>query len=242
MRYKLTISYDGSHFFGYQRQKNKITVQEEIEKSLSIIFKTNIEIKSAGRTDTNVHAINQVAHFDSSQEVPIKGLQKALNKMIKPYIYVKNIEIVDDSFHSRYNAIKKEYRYYISTNEYNPIKASYIYYYPYDIDINKIKQVIPCFVGTKDFVSLSKGHDKENTVRTIELLEVKENNGIYEFRIVGDGFLRNMVRIIIALLLKVNEDKLTADDINKIIESKDRKSAPWTAPGEGLYLYKIYYE
>lgn len=241
MRYKLTISYDGSKFYGFQRQKNKISVQEEIEKSLSIIFKTNIEIKSAGRTDANVHAINQVAHFDSDQLVPTNGLLKAMNKMLKPHIYIKNIEIVDDSFHARFNAIKKEYRYYISTNEFNPIHSSYIYYYSYKINIDKIKETMKVFIGTKDFKSLSKGHDKENTIRTIELFEVKEENGIYEFRIIGDGFLRNMVRIIIAILLKVNEGKITKEDISKILESKDRKNVPWTAPANGLYLYKVYY-
>lgn len=242
MRYKLTISYDGSYFYGYQRQNNKITIQEEIEKCLSIIFKTKIEIKSAGRTDALVHAINQVAHFDSSQLVPTKGLLKAMNKMLMPHIYIKNIEIVDESFHSRFSAIKKEYRYYISTNEFDPLKSSYIYYYPYEINITKIKEAAQSFIGTKDYISLSKGHDKENTIRTIESLEIKEDNGIYEFKIIGNGFLRNMVRIIVALLLKVNEGKVDIKTINEIIESKDRKKVPWTAPACGLYLYKIYYE
>ena len=115
------------------------------------------------------------------------------------------------------------------------------YFYPYKIDIETIKKTLLYFIGTKDFESLSKGHDKENTVRTIYSFDVNENNGTYEFSIVGDGFLRNMVRIIIALILKVNENKLTINDINKIIEARDRTKAPWTAPAEGLYLYKIYY-
>ena len=136
---------------------------------------------------------------------------------------------------------KKEYRYYISTNEYDPLKSQCIYFYPYSVDINKVNQAIKCFIGTKDFKSLSKGHDKENTVRTIYSFTVKEEKGVYEFSIIGDGFLRNMVRIIMALILKVNENKLTLDNVNEIIESKDRKKAPWTAPAEGLYLYRIYY-
>ena len=127
MRYKMIISYDGAYFYGYQRQKSKITVQEEIEKCLTLIFKQPVEIKSAGRTDAKVHAIGQVAHFDSEQVIPLSQLKKAMNKILKPHIYIKEIEIVDDSFHARYDAIKKEYRYYISTNEYDPLKSQYIY-------------------------------------------------------------------------------------------------------------------
>lgn len=241
MRYKLIISYDGSYFYGYQRQTKKITIQETIEKCLTLIFKHQVEIKSAGRTDAKVHAIAQVAHFDSSQFIPTEQLKKAMNKILKPHIYIKEVEIVDESFHARYDATKKEYRYYISTNEYDPLKSQYIYFYPYSVDINKVNQAIKCFIGTKDFKSLSKGHDKENTVRTIYSFTVKEEKGVYEFSIIGDGFLRNMVRIIMALILKVNENKLTLDNVNEIIESKDRKKAPWTAPAEGLYLYRIYY-
>ena len=241
MRYKMTISYDGAYFNGYQRQLELPTVQGKIEEALKIVFKEDITIKSAGRTDTGVHAINQIAHFDSNIDIPLKGLIKVLNKSLFPHIYIKNIELVDNNFHARLSAKKKEYRYYISTNEFNPLKSKYIYYYDKQIDINKIKEAMTNFIGTKDFKSLSKGHDKEETIRTIELFEVNETNGIYEFKIVGNGFLRNMVRIIIALLLKVNENKIKPSDIIKIIESKDRKKAPWLAPAEGLYLYNIEY-
>ena len=242
MRYKMIISYDGAYFYGYQRQTSQITVQEEIEKCLTIIFKQPIKIKSAGRTDAKVHAIGQVAHFDSDQLIPINQLKKAMNKILKPHIYINTIEIVEESFHSRYSATKKEYRYYISTNEFNPLKSQYIYFYPYKIDIDKVRNAMSCFLGTKDFKSISKGHEKEDTIRTIDSFTVSEKNGVYEFIIVGDGFLRNMVRIIIALVLKANEGKITPIDIENIIKAKDRKKAPWTAPAEGLYLYHIYYE
>ena len=139
MRYKMIISYDGAYFNGYQRQIDLPTVQGKIEESLKIIFKEDITIKSAGRTDTGVHALNQVAHFDSDVNIPIKGLKKVLNKSLTPHIYIKEIEIVDNNFHSRLSAKKKEYRYYISTNEFNPINSSYIYYYdkPMNLDIHK---------------------------------------------------------------------------------------------------------
>ncbi len=241
MRYKLTISYDGAYFYGFQRQTKLISVQEEIEKCLTIIFKEEIKIKGAGRTDANVHAIAQVAHFDHAQFIPLDKLKKAMNKIIAPHIYIKDIEIVDDLFHARLSAKTKEYRYYISTNEFNPLKSNYIYFYNHNIDINKIRLAMKEFIGTKDFKTLSKGHEKENTIRTIYSFEVNEKDGIYEFIIKGNGFLRNMVRIIIAILLKINENKLQIEDIHQIINNTNRTLAPWLAPANGLYLYNIEY-
>lgn len=242
MRYKLTISYDGSCFYGFQRQSNKESIQETIENALKIVFKKDITIKSAGRTDTGVHALNQVVHFDAESSIPIVRLQKALNKIIAPHIYIKKIEIVDESFHSRLTPHIKEYRYYISANEFDPLKSNYIYFYPFSLDLSKTKEVVQLFVGTKDFKALSKGHEKENTIRTITSFEVNQTSGVYEFIIKGNGFLHNMVRIMIAIILKVNEGKISINDVKKIIESCDRKKAPWCSPANGLYLYNINYE
>lgn len=241
MRYKLTISYDGAYFYGFQRQTKLISVQEEIEKCLTIVFKEEIKIKGAGRTDASVHAIGQVAHFDSNLVIPLDRLKKAMNKILAPHIYIKEVEIVEETFHARISAKEKEYRYYISTNEFDPLKSNYIYFYNQKLDIEKIKEALPYFIGTKDFKALSKGHEKENTIRTIYSFEVNETNGIYEFIIKGNGFLRNMVRIIIALLIKINENKITKEDIITIIDGTNRKLAPWLAPANGLYLYSIKY-
>ena len=241
MRYKLTLSYDGAYFFGFQRQTNKPSIQEEVEKALSIIFKEDVKIKGAGRTDALVHAYGQVAHFDHVQFIPLDKLKKAINKIIAPHIYIRSVEIVEETFHARISAKEKEYRYYISTNEFDPLKSNYIYFYNNKIDIYKIKESLNLFIGTKDFKSLSKGHEKENTIRTISLFTVNENNGIYEFIIKGNGFLRNMVRIIISIVIKYNEGKINLEDIKNIIEGKNRTKAPWLAPANGLYLYNIEY-
>lgn len=241
MRYKLTLSYDGAYFYGFQRQTDLISVQEEVEKALTIIFKDEVKIKGAGRTDASVHAYGQVAHFDHEQFIPLDKLKKAINKIIAPHIYIRNIEIVDNDFHARISAKSKEYRYYISTNEFDPLKSNYIYFYNHKIDIYNIEQAMKLFIGTKDFKALSKGHEKENTIRTIYSFEVKEQNGIYEFIIKGNGFLRNMVRIIMAIILKYNEEKISLEDITKIIEGTNRSKAPWLAPANGLYLYNIEY-
>lgn len=241
MRYKLVISYDGSSFYGYQRQKNKVTIQDSIEKALGIVFKTDITIKSAGRTDAKVHALNQVAHFDSEQLIPPHQLRKVLNKMLSPHIYIKDIDIVDDTFHARLTPHQKEYRYYISTNEFNPIKSNYVYFYNRSIDEVKIREVMKLFVGTKDFKSFSKGDEKENTIRTIDSFELNVKDGVYEFIIKGNGFLHNMVRIMISVILKVNENKINIEDVKNIINSCNRQKAPWCAPANALYLYNIIY-
>lgn len=242
MRYKLTISYDGTFFHGFQRQDNYISVQQVIEENLSEIFKHEIIIKGAGRTDAGVHAKGQVAHFDSHQVIPVENLRKVLNKKIFPHIYITNIEIVDDNFHSRIHAIKKEYRYYVSLNTYDPLKTNYMHFFHDRVDISKIREAMSYIVGTHDFKSFSKNHEIRNTVRTIEQFTLNVNDGVLEFSIIGTGFMYNMVRIIIALMLKVGEGKLEPTDIKKIIEGKDRKYAPYVAPAKGLYLWKVFYE
>lgn len=237
----MIVSYDGAYFHGFQRLTKLASVQATIEEALSLIFKQNIEIKGAGRTDTGVHAKGQVVHFDSNQLIPTQNLQKVLNKMVLPHIYIYEISIVDEAFHARISALKKEYRYYICTGMIDPTKTNYVLYYGYPLNIEKIKEAMRYFTGTHDFKSFAKASDKENTIRTIELFELNVNNDILEFRIVGDGFLHNMVRIIIALLIKVGEGKKTLEDVKNIIENKNRRSVPYVAPAQGLYLWKVIY-
>lgn len=242
MRYKMIIQYDGSKFHGFQRQKNYNSVQETLELTLKEILKTDVVIKGAGRTDAGVHAVGQVVHFDSEQLVPEKNLKKIVNKKVYPNIYVKSVEYVNESFHSRVSSIKKEYRYFVSLNEFSPFKAQYLHYFHNHIEIDKIKEAMKYIVGTHDFKSFSKNHVIKNTVRTIELFELNINENVLEFRIVGTGFMYNMVRIIVALMLKVGEGKFAPEYIKSVIEGKDRKFAPYVAPPQGLYLWKVYYE
>jgi tRNA pseudouridine38-40 synthase len=240
MRYKLIISYDGTTFHGFQRQSKLVSIQGTIEEALKLIFKEEVLIKGAGRTDAKVHALNQYAHFDSNIYIPPQSLKKVLNKRVSPYIYIKDIEITDESFHARLSAKKKEYRYIVSLNEYDPLKANYCYFYPYQLDIEKIKLAMPYIVGTHDFTSFSKKLE-DNMVRTIESFELKVDNNILTFSIIGDGFLHNMVRIIIALMLKVGSGKIEPTEIENIINQRNRSLVPYTAPAQGLYLYNIWY-
>ena len=242
MRYKMVISYDGSFFHGFQRQTKYISVQEVLEEKLSEILKLDITVHGSGRTDAGVHAKGQVIHFDSEQYVPPLNLMKILNKKVYPHIYVLSSEIVDESFHSRKSAISKEYRYYVSINTFDPLKVNYMHFFHDRIDISKIREAMTYIVGTHDFKSFSKNKTVKTTVRTIEEFELNIKDGILEFRIKGTGFMYNMVRIIVAIMLKVAEGKLQPSDVLRIIDGKERTLAPWVAPAAGLYLWKVYYE
>lgn len=241
MRYKMIISYDGSHFHGFQRQKDLTSVQETLENAISEIAKETVTIKSAGRTDAGVHALGQVIHFDIANFIPPKNFCRVLNKKIYPHIYIKTAEVVDDKWHSRIHAKKKEYHYLVSLNEFNPIEAMYKHFFHSHIDIEKIKAAMTYIVGTHDFKSFTKNNQIKDTVRTIESFELEIINNELHFKIIGNGFMHNMVRIIIALMLKVGEGKFEPSDVEKIIEGRSRKLVPYVAPANGLYLVKVYY-
>lgn len=242
MRYKMIISYDGTFFHGFQRQTSLISVQEEIEKVLSIVFKSKIVIHGAGRTDAGVHALGQVAHFDAEQKIPTDGLKKVLNKNLFPHIYIKDIDYVDKEFHAQKSAIAKEYHYFVSINEFDPTKSSHVLFFHDRIDINKIREAMKYIVGTHDFKTFAKVNLKKNTVRTIYNFDLDINDGVLEFKIKGDGFLYNMVRIIVALMLKVGEGRFEPEHIKEILDGKDRHLAPFVIAPQGLYLWEVFYE
>ncbi len=242
MRYKMIISYDGSFFHGFQRQPDEISVQQVLEEKLSLILKTKVIIHGAGRTDAFVHAKGQVVHFDSTQFIPCENLRKVLNKHIFPHIYIKDIKFVSEKFHSRKCALKKEYRYLVSINEFDPLKANYMLFFHDRININNIRLAMEYIVGTHDFKSFSKNKITKNTVRTIESFTLNVNNGVLEFSIIGDGFMYNMVRIIVALMLKVGEGRFKPEDIKRILDGKERRLAPFVAAPQGLYLWEVHYD
>ena len=209
MRYKMIVSYDGSFFHGFQRQKNDVSVQEVLEEKLTEILKTNIVVHASGRTDAGVHAIGQVIHFDSSQYVPVLNLKKILNKKVYPHIYITSAEMVDESFHSRKSARLKEYHYFVSINTFDPFKANYLYFFHDRIDLSKIREAMEYIVGTHDFRSFSKNKTISSCIRTITKFDLIIKDGILEFVIIGSGFMYNMVRIIIALMLKVGAPQIS---------------------------------
>ncbi len=244
MRYKCIVAYDGTNFHGFQSQKHLRTVQAEIENTISKVLKQSIKIYAAGRTDSKVHAIGQVFHFDTEVEMDEKRMQNALNTRLPKDIYISSVEIVDEDFHSRFTSLKKEYHYYIDYGTHNPLLRNYRYYYTYSkkVDWEKFKKASEVFIGTHDFKSFTKNHELENTERTIYSIDFCEEDNLIIIKIIGDGFLHNMVRILIGMLLEVGRGNYTADDLKLIMQEKNRQLAPKIVPPNGLYLYKVYYK
>ncbi len=242
MRFKCECSYDGSSFKGFQVQKNGNTIQSEIEKALKKISNEDIKIYASGRTDSGVHAMGQVFHFDTSCNINASGVKRALNSYLPSAIHINDVEEVDSDFHARFSAIKKEYHYLINFGEYNPIRRDYEYQYPYKkIDRSLLEKASKLFIGTKDFRSFTKNQDLDNTVRTIYSIDFIWDKDLLTIKIVGNGFMQNMVRIMVAMWLEVARGRYTLEELNDIMEKKDRTFAPKTAPSCGLYLYKVYY-
>lgn len=239
MRYKMIISYDGTNYKGFQAQINEITIEETLNSCLSQLFKQEIKAVGSGRTDANVHAIGQVVHFDSDKEIKPDNLKNGLNSILPKDIFVKNIEIVDKDFHSRFSAKSKEYRYYIS-KEYNPIIKNYSAYY-YNLNVGKMKEAIRYFVGTHDFTSFSFYVLNKPTIKTIFDAHINEYNDYLEIVFIGDGFLKYMVRIMVGTLIEIGLNKRQPEDIIEIFEKKDRRYAGKTAAANGLFLYKVNY-
>lgn len=242
MRYLMTFSYDGTNFYGYQKQPNKRTIQEEIEKVLSQILNNKIIINASGRTDTKVHAINQKAHFDVEKEIDLNKLKHSLNKMLPDDIYVKNIIMVDSNFHARYDVKYKKYIYKLNTNEYNPIERNYIYQYNKELNIKDMIKATKYLIGEHNFKSFTKAiQEEKDYVRNIKEITIEDIDGIITFTFIGNGFMRYMVRNLVGTLVAVGENKIDSIKVKEILECEDRTKAFKTINPEGLYLADVYY-
>ena len=196
MRYLITFSYDGTLFYGYQKQPNLRTIEGELESALTYINGgKEVVIHSSGRTDRKVHALNQKAHFDLDKEITLYKLKCALNTYIGNDIYVKDVEIVPNDFHARYMVKRKTYSYKINMGEYNPLERNYVYQYNKQLDIKRISTEIKYLVGTHDFSSFANMEDKkESYIRTIYDAYVDVEDNIVTITFVGDGFLKYQIR------------------------------------------------
>lgn len=247
MRYLMTFSYDGSKFHGYQRQPNLRTVQEIIEEKLTMINgMKNVKIFSSGRTDALVHAINQKAHFDLDNNLEATKVKKSLNQLLLHQsndLYIKDVKCVNDDFNARHDVIEKTYEYKINVGEYNPIEANYVYQYCKKLDINKMVEASKYLLGEHDFASFVKKDSlKEDSVRIIYTIDIREKNDYINIQVHGNGFMRYMVRNIVGLLISIGEGKKLPKEVKEILDKKDRIFASKTAPACGLYLKDVKYE
>ena len=243
-RIKAIVAYDGSAYSGFQIQKNSRTIQEMIEKALTRMHKgETTKIVSSGRTDAGVHAKGQVFHFDSPIHMSGESWVRALNGLLPTNIVIQHVEIVSSDFHARYDVVGKTYKYFLHQGDLpNPFKHHYSTYFPYQLDIELMRKGAQHFVGTYDFTSFcSAKTEKDNKVRTITAVEVDQTDEGFVFTFTGNGFLYNMVRIMVGTLLNVGSKRLAAEKIPQLIAAKDRKHANKTAPAQGLYLWEVYY-
>lgn len=243
-RYKCVVSYDGTRFAGYQVQPNKLTVQSEIEWALTKLHKgTEMSITASGRTDAGVHAKGQVIHFDSSLNIPLSKWDVALNSLLPDDIMIKSVEEADATFHARFDAVGKEYRYFVQRSEKrDPFSRNYAHHFPYPLKILEMEKAAKALIGTHDFTSFcSAKTEVADKVREISEIEMIEDGEQLIFRFVGNGFLYNMVRILVGTLLEVGSGARKAESISEIIEQKDRIFAGKTAPAHGLYLWEVFY-
>jgi tRNA pseudouridine38-40 synthase len=247
MKYFAKIKYLGTDFHGFQFQPNDRTVQGELTSAFRSLFSTDVKITGCSRTDAGVHA-NEfciTAELDGAT-IPPEKLPEAIKRFLPKDISLYYAEIVGDEFHPRYSARGKEYVYRIKNSRISdPFLYSRVWFLPQIIDdlgIEKIRSCIPEIVGKRDFASfMAEGSSVESTVREVYSLNVEKNDDIIEFSISADGFLYNMVRIIVGTLVEVALGRIAPMQIRDIIASCDRSRAGMTAPADGLYLNKVFY-
>ena len=243
MRFLLKFSYDGTNYNGFQTQPELLTIQECLENALTKInngIKTTIT--ATGRTDKGVHALCQYGHADIDVNITEKKLKRAMNSNLPEDIHVIETKIVDDNFHARYNVKEKTYQYIINTGEYDPIERNYVFQYNYDLNVEAMADAIKVFVGEHDFRAfVTDSKEKENCIRTIYYASIEKRNNKILITFRGNGFLRYQIRNMVGILIKVGENKLSTENVEKILESKDRTTGGKTAPAQGLYLTNIEY-
>ncbi len=239
----LEVSYDGTNYAGFQRQPNHITIQSELERALTELSKEQITIHGSGRTDAGVHALGQVIHFSTNLNIPVEKWPLAIRNFLPEDIIVRRAFRVADDFHARYDAIGKVYRYQIDCGTVpNVFHRRYSYHYPYSLNTDLIQAAILHLIGTHDFSAFcASGTTIEDKVRTLYEITLTDDGDLLKIDFHGNGFLYNMVRILIGTLLRVGGGRIAVSDIPEIIASKDRHRAGVTAPAHGLTLLKVEY-
>lgn len=244
MRVKLTLSYDGTLFCGWQRQKNGVSVQQTVEDAVYNLTGERVVVTASGRTDAGVHAMGQVAHFDTNSTIPPEKFYKALNTFLPDNVKALSSEEVSDKFNANKNAKRKTYEYslYFADAEL-PLKERYATRVYGDIDIEKMRSAAKLIEGEHDFKAFSAtGSSVKTTVRTVYAVTIEKSGENLKIRVTGNGFLYNMVRIIAGALLKVGKGELTESDIIKAFNTGERSLLGETLPAKGLCLIKVEYE
>lgn len=242
---KLTIEYDGKRYLGWQRLGNSDkTIQGKIESILTQMTGEKIEIIGSGRTDGGTHARGQVANFKTNTVMTLSTMIDFLNRYLPQDIVIKKAEEVPERFHARYNAIGKQYSYYVWHDVIpSAFERNYSFHYPQALDIEKMNEACERLLGTHDFIGFSAlKKTKKSTVRTIDEISIEREGNMLHFTFVGDGFLHKMVRIIVGTLLEIGAGTLELAVIDELFANKIRENAGETVPAQGLFLDEVYYD
>ena len=240
--YKIKIQYDGTDFSGWQIQKDRKTIQGEISRVLKIITGSKTRVTGSGRTDAGVHALGQVANFVTKLNIEAESMLKALNSLLPPTIRIIESKIVSDSFNAMFNCIEKTYRYTIFQGKIiSPFLYRFALHYPYSLDFEKMEEAAKILEGEKDFSAFTVKSSAKNHVKNLKEIRFERKGEITDIYFTGNGFLRYMVRTLIGTLIEVGNGKIAVDEIENIIESKDRSKAGPTSPPHGLFLIEAKY-
>jgi tRNA pseudouridine38-40 synthase len=242
---KLTLQYDGSDYFGWQRQKNtRQTISEIIENVLSKVLQEKLKLIAAGRTDTGVHAREQVANFVTNSKMSLPRLHQSLNAILPKDIRVIKVELAPADFNSRYSAKVKTYRYTI-LNSYSSdvFLRRYIYHYPLSrLDVPAMRKAAAILVGSHDFISFKRTDKKiRSTMRDIKQIKITKKGKLIHIDVTANSFLYHMVRNIAGTLIEIGKGSFPPENIKNILKAKDRRTAGPTAPACGLCLMKVKY-
>lgn len=241
----LTICYDGSNYHGWQIQQNAVSVQQVFQESLYKVIAETPDIKGCSRTDSFVHARQFCISLKTEHTIPCDRLTGALNHFLPEDMAVLSCREVPLDFHARYSCTGKEYVYQIWNN---PVRDPFLnrraLHYWYSLDEQRLNQAASCYLGSHDFTSFCTldSRDRSDLTRTVTKAEVTREGDMVLFTVAADGFLYNMVRIMVGTLLRVAQGKLEPEDVAGVIEAKNRKAAGSTAPPHGLYLNRVFYE
>ena len=240
---KLTLEYDGTNYSGWQRQTNSMTIQQKIEEAIFKLTKEKADLIGSSRTDSGVHARGFVANFKTNSTIPGEKFREALTSKLPDDIVIIKSEEVDENFHSRYSSTGKTYCYTILNRKIpSAINRNYSYFYRGKLDIEAMKDACKHFIGKHDFKGFkSLGSSVKTSVRTITELYIIKQDDYINVYISADGFLYNMVRIIVGTLIFVGTGKIKESEIPNIINSGDRRKAGKCVPPTGLFLEKVFY-
>ena len=244
---KLTIEYEGTKYYGWQRQKGLLSIQGILEEKISQITQEKISLNGSGRTDAGVHALGQVANFKTNSSIPLVELPFILNRMLPLDIRIKKAEKVNNYFHARHSAVSKIYHYYVLNSNQNNNYLSiflknYICCVYKNINLEEMKRASKFLQGEHDFKSFAcSGSRIRNWERNIKDISITKKGNIFCFHIEADAFLYKMVRTIVGTLLEVGKGKIDYLEMKKILEAKNRKMAGKTVPAKGLFLMKVKY-